>query len=260
MEGYIPGIYNCCDHWCERCTFRQRCAVFVGSAELPEDPTSPDFWNGVLEQFAATHGLTEDITEYCSIEVHEPTPDEMEAWKSQADALDAQLNANPLIAAADAYADGLDDLLADPVLWKEKGKALAQETVLGIKTQERCYNEIDVLSDCHEVLCWYQHFIAAKFRRALSGQLEAPGEAYADSDVNGSAKIALLAVERSRLALSTLFRHIPDEDKVLPLLALLDRLEKLGAAQFPDARAFVRPGFDEVPQAAGETAVAEKEE
>ena len=29
----IPGIYNYCDRWCERCTFTSRCLTFLTEEE-----------------------------------------------------------------------------------------------------------------------------------------------------------------------------------------------------------------------------------
>ena len=30
---YIPGIYNYCDYWCERCAFTKRCRNFMTDRE-----------------------------------------------------------------------------------------------------------------------------------------------------------------------------------------------------------------------------------
>ena len=32
-ERLIPGIYNYCDRWCERCSFTSRCLNFASSEE-----------------------------------------------------------------------------------------------------------------------------------------------------------------------------------------------------------------------------------
>ncbi len=33
-EGFIVGIFNYCDRWCERCPLTSRCRVFADMAEL----------------------------------------------------------------------------------------------------------------------------------------------------------------------------------------------------------------------------------
>ena len=65
------------------------------------------------------------------------------------------------------------------------------------------------------------------------------------TDYNGSAKIALDAVNRSREAWTQLFTLIPDEDKVLPVLALLLKIDKALREKFSNAMQFLRPGFDD---------------
>jgi hypothetical protein len=65
------------------------------------------------------------------------------------------------------------------------------------------------------------------------------------SDADGSAKVALIGIDRSLAAWSEMLRQLPnEEDQILPLLAALSRLRRDIEATFPDARAFIRPGFD----------------
>ena len=33
-DGFIVGVYNYCDRWCERCAFTSRCRVFADVAEM----------------------------------------------------------------------------------------------------------------------------------------------------------------------------------------------------------------------------------
>ena len=65
------------------------------------------------------------------------------------------------------------------------------------------------------------------------------------SHADGSAKVALIGIDRSLAAWSELLRQLPDEeDRILSLLAALSRLSRDVEAAFHGARAFVRPGFD----------------
>ncbi len=84
--------------------------------------------------------------------------------------------------------------------------------------------------------------------RALHGKFEdryeMPDDIPKDSD--GSAKIALIATDRSISAWGKLLKHLPkSEDEILEILVLLERLRNMTEKEFPDARKFVRPGFDE---------------
>ena len=104
------------------------------------------------------------------------------------------------------------------------------------------------IRDAVAVIQWYLHFIAVKLRRALQSQLaEAEDRDEDDSpkDSDGSAKVALIAIDRSIGAWGVLLRHFPaEETPILEQLARLDRLRRAVEQQFPAARHFVRPGFD----------------
>lgn len=60
---FIPGIYNYCDYWCERCAFARRCRNFTMGREMKretrgdqpvEDATNAAFWNGLAERLRET--------------------------------------------------------------------------------------------------------------------------------------------------------------------------------------------------------------
>jgi hypothetical protein len=65
-------------------------------------------------------------------------------------------------------------------------------------------------------------------------------------DYDGSAKVALLAVQRSIHAWSQLFGILPEkEDDFLQILSMLQKIKTMAEKEFPNALAFIRPGFDE---------------
>ena len=64
-------------------------------------------------------------------------------------------------------------------------------------------------------------------------------------DANGSAKVALIGLDRSITAWAYILKIIPDEqDSLLPILALLSKIRRKTEEIFPNARDFKRPGFD----------------
>ena len=65
-------------------------------------------------------------------------------------------------------------------------------------------------------------------------------------DSDGTAKIALIAIDRSIGAWGTLLHAYPARmTATLAILALLSRLRLEFEQEFPEAWSFVRPGFDE---------------
>lgn len=67
-------------------------------------------------------------------------------------------------------------------------------------------------------------------------------------DANGSAKVAIIGIERSVAAWATVLARFLDHEDAIFSLTTLKRLLRRVDAAFPNARAFRRPGFDaEVP-------------
>jgi len=103
------------------------------------------------------------------------------------------------------------------------------------------------LRDVVDVIRWYQHQIYVKLMRAIEGKLEEAEEALGEypRDSDGSAKVALLGMDRSIAAWGTMLRQFPgQEDNILGILVQLERLRRRTEEDFPAARAFVRPGID----------------
>ncbi|HSO88229.1 MAG TPA: hypothetical protein VLQ91_16875, partial [Draconibacterium sp.] len=66
------------------------------------------------------------------------------------------------------------------------------------------------------------------------------------SDNLGSAKIALIAIDRSVAALSAMYSAMPEnEDDYLKFLSQLSQIKKMMLETFPGAMGFKRPGFDD---------------
>lgn len=103
------------------------------------------------------------------------------------------------------------------------------------------------LSEPIEVIRHYQYFMYPKIVRAVEGRLSKQAVAGTDgqTDFCGTAKVVLIAIDRSLAAWSVLYGEYPSqEDSTLSILLHLDRLRRSVEVVFPDARAFVRPGFD----------------
>jgi hypothetical protein len=115
------------------------------------------------------------------------------------------------------------------------------------------------LDDACSVIRWYQLFIHVKLCRALSWTVRHPAEeefieehedeegTATTKDSDGSAKIAIIAIERSISAWSVVRQHLPEKSKrIMNLMALLARTRSLADQTFSRAREFHRPGFDDL--------------
>jgi hypothetical protein len=122
-------------------------------------------------------------------------------------------------------------------------QSLAQADIPGTNPVDEALS----IRDCLEVIRWYQPQIWVKLCRAAGGTIRSMIEDLEclQEDANGSAKVALLGIERSIAAWAALLPHLPDQEPgILRLLAILNRLLRQAETAFPNARAFQRPGFD----------------
>jgi hypothetical protein len=100
-----------------------------------------------------------------------------------------------------------------------------------------------------EIIHWYQHFIYIKLMRSVHGTLGNTEDLLEDypKDSDGSAKVALIAIDRSMAAWTHMHNYFPNlQAQILAILAQLDGLRKRVETIFPEARNFIRPGFDEI--------------
>lgn len=100
--------------------------------------------------------------------------------------------------------------------------------------------------DALEVICYYLIFISVKLGRAVMSAAEAEDNEYMKADSDGSAKVALIAIDRSIAAWGIIMNERPEyEDAILQFMLKLSRLRTEAEKRFPDARSFIRPGLDE---------------
>jgi hypothetical protein len=103
-----------------------------------------------------------------------------------------------------------------------------------------------MLADCLAVIQWYQYLIEVKFTRALMSQKDEKDESQHPYDSIGNAKLLLASIERNMGAWGYLYwKFREEEDEILDILVLLQKINKQVEQIFPGAREFIRPGLDE---------------
>lgn len=251
----IPGIYNYCDQWCQRCGFTSRCLSFAARRDEFPDGVTPDidseaFWESFTETMSSSLELLRKMAVEDGIDLEEIDYDEIDAEREE---LERTVDEHPLTKAAEGYAWGVKDWFDhNAAAFEQKGEELEMFVRLNIGSAD-VSGQMERIGEAVEVIQWYQFFILDKVVRALYGRFHpfAPEVDESPHDADGSAKICLIAIERSIGAWAVLLRAFPQlQTENLELLAQLERLGKSVELQFPKARAFQRPGFDFLPQAA----------
>jgi len=145
---------------------------------------------------------------------------------------------------------------------KEKREEMIHFMEMGFNSGQSVLQDDVTINDCMEVIYWYLYFIHVKFQSALQAMLGNDSQEETDDnqrDCDGSAKIAMIAARRSLEAWIGVNEIIPGyEDDMIPLLAKLQQIIRLGNETFPKASAFIRPGFDERPDRSPENSSLKK--
>lgn len=247
----IPGIFNYCDRWCERCAFTSRCLNFQMSEEMREgkeinDLENEKFWEDMDNIFNITHDMLDEMAEEQGIDLTEIEWTKED--KEHEQELEESVRKHQCVIASKKYYEFVSGWFEiNEGIFKEKEDELNEQLMLELSSAES-KKEAITLKDAIEVITFYLHFINIKLMRAIHGQIEDRYEIHDEfpKDSDGSAKIALIAMDRSISAWGKLMKHLPDnEDEILDILVFLERLRNMTEKEFPDARKFVRPGFDE---------------
>ena len=251
-SNFIDGIYNYCDRWCERCVFTSRCRNFEGTRILsPEeqDINNKAFWDKIGKNFEDAMKLLHKAAEKYGIELNTISEEESEEYTRKEKRERTAAKNNPVAKDTRLYAAKAKKLLENEELMKEKAGTMIRGFEMGLQNEEQISGEKSIIKDCQEIIGWYLHFIHVKFMRALMGKMEDDAWEKANGyqkDSDGSAKIALVGIDKSVEAWTLLMQYIPAaEDEIIELLALLQKTRRMAEAEFPRARKFIRPGFDE---------------
>jgi hypothetical protein len=220
-DGFIGGIHNYCDRWCETCAFTSWCRLFadVAQAHAARDQN--------LKAVVDAPLLPQDVPP-------EPAP----SVRQLLEELDSGGAALPQ-----------EDVRPfRPEFDRDDHHILVRARDYFTRVHRWLRDREDVgrddPSDPRAVIAWFSSLVPAKIGRALSGLawVEA-GDVDDPRDYDGSAKVALIGIDRSHAAWLQLAEggQTDVDSFIADLVWMGDALERL----FPRARTFVRPAFDE---------------
>ena len=248
----IEGIYNYCDRWCERCHFTKRCEIYDQDSKLPGghvDEKTRAFQERLSKNIDKANDLLRQAAMAAGIDVEAALARVDDTMRRTAE-IQLEVQQHPLIVLSVEYSMiGRHWLKTQPGMLDHL-ESLKTELTLGVETNQGAKRETHLIKDGLATIHWYLDFIHDKLSRALLGKLGAAEyNASVDRgqcDHDGSAKIAIIAIDRSIDAWSGIFSILPgEEDHFLKVLSLLEKMKKLAMAEFPLASSFVRPGFDQ---------------
>lgn len=252
---YIPGIYNYCDRWCERCAFTSKCLNY---SQLDDknllnrdfDAENEEFWDELSNIYKETIQLIYDVAEEQGIDLNDIDEKEVELEMEKRKSFKENAKQKDYIRLAKKYTDiGRNWLEKSENDFLNKKEELIKQLELQLPDKNPV-EEAKQINDFIEIISWYLHFVYVKFMRASTSKMnyidDAEEEFWAKDDSDATAKVALIAVERSISAWASLLKIFKNnENEILDILVILKKIEKSAKKEFPDAMKFIRPGLDE---------------
>jgi hypothetical protein len=243
---FIDSIFNYCDQWCERCPLTARCRVYATEQQTKSNDASRDiqnaaFWEHLGEQLQAAQRMLREMAAEHGIDLDAV---DVEAADVDRRRRIMQAKSRELARSARQYANLAEKWFkAAKPLFEEKQVSLESHASMALPGHDPA-NEAQEIRDAVEVIRWYQHQVEVKLTRAMHQDDE--DDEHAQYDRDGSAKVALIGMDRSVSGWLVLRRHFTEQaDAILSLLLRLDELRRRTETAFPGARTFRRPGFDD---------------
>jgi hypothetical protein len=256
-DDFIDGVFNYCDRWCERCPLTTRCRLFAMERQLNEaggDADNAAFWASL--DVVTPDVWSDEFDETEPVEANEPWPAVRESQRDDR-------ARHPLAKRGMDYG-------SEAHRWLRRHG----EQVCAASPVEPCGI---APAEAFDVLNWYCLQIGVKLARALSKLDDVDADDVDADDVDaddgkwdtgstwddadeisealeeadrtdraGSAKVALIGIERSLGAWTVLRNALPEHaPAILDFLRQLGRLRRTVDEQIPEARTFRRPGFDD---------------
>jgi hypothetical protein len=232
---YIPGIYNYCDRWCERCDLTSRCLLFSRDSKRRADHIArgedPDDLKTVMDD------VQSDLRE--SLEM------------IQKDASDLGINLNQITEKERRQVKEF----SHPLHSKAEGLSFNIHQFRKKATNlflDESSNDSDkkVQSDSLDVLAWYEFQFSVKLKRALQSIEEHSSDAAAAADddlfdAKASAKVAWIGLTKSLDALTILDHFLPGlHSDTLQLIQGIHEVILLLDETIPGHKTVQRPGFE----------------
>ena len=136
-DRFIPGIFNYCDRWCERCEFSHRCRNYAmelaeGTSDAERDINNAAFWNKLSSHFAMAKALLQKIAEEEGVDLSPESLEEAAAEEKARKKL-ALKDGRVCDKMAEKYWRGVQAFFKkQPELMPEHAQGLSEEVALGI--------------------------------------------------------------------------------------------------------------------------------
>lgn len=244
-EEFIPGIYNYCDRWCERCDFTKRCRLFFNEKkQIRELKDKDNFLEIVSKNFEETIKLIYKIAKEKNIDLDNIEINKEEYQKHRKKQVNARNH--PMVKLAETYAEQVDEWLDGNEYLEAENTKYLRNIDLGIDL-EHSDKALRIIEEALNIINWYKFQLQVKLASAVTSY---PHDPMFEDEIQNrhhmSAKIALINIKNSMKAWQSLLKILEDENSaIVDILLQLHQLQAKINQKFPLLPKFKRPGFDD---------------
>lgn len=242
-KDFIPGIYNHCDRWCERCDYTQHCRLYYDERKqynAIED--KEDFVAIVSQSLDKALNIIQQIAEERGIDLDDIDDEDFEKEQQITD--DARNH--PIAKMAMTYAMDVENWFKTNNQLESLKKEYLNNIDLGVDA-DKSDKALRLLDEALNIINWYEFQIHVKLSSAIRYYPHNPDfENEMQNMHHSSAKIALIGIENSMKAWQNLLELLKDEeDFILKMLLHLQQLKEKTHQQFPLLHNYKRPVFND---------------
>ncbi len=257
MNKLIPGIFNYCDRWCERCNYTDRCRLFQSEAERnirhilnDEDPNDPEIvMRDVAESLEDAMAMLGAQLETEGISKEDLEDDDDEDSKYFVDDFDDEscevTESGRILKTPHPLAVQSDDFYKKVLdLFNKMRFFFAEESGDAELVNNPLFEQL-------KILLWYSPQISVKIRMCVGSKNKLENEKDEDEVefevemMNVNSRIAFTGMEKCLSSLKNIYDSQPDyHDDLLPLLSEIKKIKVEFEKDFPAVHTFKRPYFD----------------
>lgn len=244
-KDFIPGIYNYCDRWCERCDLTNRCRLFYDEQKQLQDSEGKDNFTEIISKnLEKSVELLHKMAEEKGIDLDNIIVDKEVFQQKQQKYKSARKH--PLVMLAKTYTGDIDQWLKDRDYLEPENSKHLKNIDLGINLDESD-KALRTMDEAMNIINLYKFQIQIKLTSAINFYPHNPDfEDEIQNMHHTSARIALIGVNNSMKAWQSLLQHLDDDDgKIVDALLQLHQLQTKINQQFPLLHKFKRPGFED---------------
>ena len=259
---FIPGIYNYCNSWCDRCIYTDKCRTYAMEKDIRREieaekrreksmEENKDFWSQVNKTIEEAAELIDEVIPLIKID----SSSLFGEWEDDEDAEEAMKEHKEKQAKAKNQEMSKVALKYEKTVHKwfeERKDILKQEYNPETEDFDVSYPgitdklELKQFAESVEVVQWYHIQIWIKINRALSSSYEEQedGDMFEGfpKDSDGSAMVVLMGIDSSIGAWNYLLGKLTKErETIKPMIRMLLWLRMEVEKEFPNAKDFVWP-------------------